>query len=171
MKPIHLHPVSTLLGAALTGLALLAAGAQSATKPIAIQPFRCCDGFQPPVPVTKLEYFSVVNYAGLALAGDVVQVAPGERLVVLGQNPSAKGLSSISIASAFKLPAIDQTFAEKLLTYGAGDTTGLLYFQSGVPIAFLDEGSYVFAEHPGVDPTPRQEHARALIGYRVRVEE
>jgi hypothetical protein len=167
MKPILLHPLSTFTGVALAGLALLATGAQSPTRLAEIPATRCGVGFQPPVPVEKLEYFSVLNYAGRALAGDIVQVAHGERLIVLGKNPTVKGLGSLSRGSAFKLPLIEETYAENLIA--PGDTN---YILAGVPAAFFDEGSYVFAEYGGLeDPTPRIEHARALIGYRVRLEE
>ena len=143
-------------------MALLAVGAQS---PIRVAPCRCsCDGFQPSVPVSRLEYFTVVNYAGRALAGDTVQVGPGERLVVLGTNVSAKNLGSLGRANVIKLPVVDATFAENLLGQG--------YTQAGVPLVVLDEGTYIFAEYPGFeDPTPRVEHPRALVGYRVNVEQ
>jgi hypothetical protein len=148
----------------------LAAGAQSLTRVAEIPVTGCGVGFQPPVPVTKLEYFPVVNYAGLALAGDIIEVAPGERLILLGKNKTAKRLGSISQASAFKLPLLEETFAENLLGSFSGNTIGLDHLQGGVPAAFFDSGSYVFAEYGG-DGGTRDEHARALIGYRVRVEE
>jgi hypothetical protein len=119
------------------------------------------DAFHPPVPVRSLQYFPVVNYAGKAIAQDLVLVDPGERLVVLGKNPSLLNGGSISLSNAYRTSDPQAAIAQGLLT---DELVG-----SGFPVVVLDEGTYVFAEYGGAeDPTPRQVHEGALVGYRVR---
>jgi len=91
-----------------------------------------------------------------------VLVDPGERLVVLGKNPSLLNGGSISLSNAYRTSDPQTAIAQGLLTSALNG--------SGIPVLVLDEGTYVFAEYGGAeDPTPRQVHARALVGYRVRL--